>query len=111
MKKLLLITILLLYAIPGTSKWFNKELEQPEKPTVCFYSTQVSGENETAVFYVFKGGCEGFFQVGIIEQSRIITLDRNLKELSNTTYSNTEIRNDDVNQKWPDLQKIKFFIQ
>jgi len=112
MKKLLLVLVLLLYSVPGFASWFDsEEPKEPEKETVCFYSIQVSGEKETAVFYVFQGGCDGFFQVGIIEQSKIITLDKSLGELSNTTYSNIETRNSDIDQKWPALQKIKFFIK
>ncbi len=109
MKKLLFVIIAIFLSTISHAGWFSKDepkKKEPPKPTYCNYSIRIAA----GVFYIFKGGCQGFTQIGIVDtnEKKLIHLSPTGKQKKVTSYENNIEQQKDLESVWGPLNTVKF---
>lgn len=114
MKKLFLITVLILisinaYAFLGFGK---KKTEKPQEIEAviikrCYYQMEVR-DNVYGIFMTFQEDCSGINLVGVVTGRKIIEYDEDIVQINEQTPANDETFREKVRALWPNLQEINF---
>jgi len=84
----------------------EKQPEVPKKQEYCNYSIDVGNGNA----FVFKGGCEGFKHIGIIDtkHNKVIVLNRDLEQEYDSNFKDVQARERFIGKAWGDLISVEF---
>jgi len=118
MKRFLIALLILGMSSSVDAAWWSKKEkvepvmvekdlpEPPKKPEYCNYSIDVGKGN----FFVFKGGCEGFKHIGVIDtkKNKVIVLNRDLEKEYDSNFDDSGARNRFIEKTWGDLIGVEF---
>lgn len=107
MKRIIFVLIVILIGNSALAGWFggDDDKKEPPKKSVCYYSLQIADE----VYYIYRGGCDRFLQVGIINGKQVMILNGSLKIISKTEFNGESVRQKFIDNTWPDLRGVKFY--
>lgn len=106
MKKVIFVLIVIFIENSAFAGWlWGEDKKEPPKKSICYYSLQIADE----VYYIYRGGCDRFLQVGIINGKQVMILNGSLKIISKTEFSGETVRQKFIDNTWPDLRGVKFY--
>jgi len=113
MKKVLLILVIIFIANTSNAGWnffsskkHGKQKVETAKPSYQNYSIKIS----EGVFYIFKGECTSFVQIGIVDFGKIKLFILNEKGKATITSDFLTIQDMTltIQEKWGKITEVKF---
>jgi len=113
MKKILLILVILLIANTSNAVWNPFSSKKPEKqkvepvePSYHNYSIQI----DEGVFYLFKGGCKTFVQIGIIDfgKMKLFILNEQGKAAITSDFLTIQDMTVNIKETWGKITEVEF---